>query len=192
MSEPQHRETTLPPDADEVLRFWYSPEVRPRWFSSTEALDREIGRRFGQRVDAAMNGALAAWERSARGALALVILLDQCPLNMYRSEARGYAGEKLAREVAGRAVERGLDRALTDDERVFLYMPFMHSEDLADQDRAVRLFEAAGLDDQLRYARGHREIIRRFGRFPHRNEALGRASTAEERAYLSSRGAFLG
>lgn len=192
MVAPRPGEAEVPPEAEEVLRFWYSPAVRPRWFSSTDALDREIEARFGSLVEAAMAGALASWERSARGALALVIVLDQFPLNMYRGEARGYAGEEHAREVAGRAVDRGLDHTLGDHERVFLYMPYMHSEDLSDQDLAVRLFEQAGLDEQLRYARGHRAIVRRFGRFPHRNEALGRASTREEQDYLASGDAFRG
>ena len=129
---------------------------------------------------------------TADGALALVIVLDQFPLNMYRGEARAFATEALARQVADRALARGYDQELAAVEKAFLYMPFMHSENLMDQDRCVSLYEAAGLEDNLRFARHHREIVRRFGRFPHRNRSLGRSSTAEEEAYLSSKQAFLG
>jgi uncharacterized protein (DUF924 family) len=111
---------------------------------------------------------------------------------MYREQALGYSTEAAARKVAHRAIERGWDRELDPPGRAFLYLPFMHSEELADQDRAVALYEAAGMSDNLRFARHHREIVHRFGRFPHRNAALGRECTAEERDWLNSKEAFHG
>ena len=132
------------------------------------------------------------WEQTAEGALALVILLDQMPLNMYRGQPESFATEAQSREVAGRAITRHFDQYLPDKGKAFLYMPFMHSENLADQDRSVELFTNAGLQDNLRFARHHRDIVRRFGRFPHRNAILGRNSTPEETAWLASGEAFLG
>jgi uncharacterized protein (DUF924 family) len=121
-----------------------------------------------------------------------VIVLDQFPLNMFRGEAQSYSTGEQALEVAADAVARGLDRELEGERLAFLYMPFMHSENPGDQEQSVALFEAAGLEDNLRFARHHRELIRRFGRFPHRNAILGRPSSAEELAYLASKEAFLG
>jgi uncharacterized protein (DUF924 family) len=124
--------------------------------------------------------------------LALVIVLDQFPLNMFRGQRESFATEAAAREAAVQAIAWGFDQSLTDEQKAFLYLPFMHSEDLADQDRAVALYEGAGLENSLKWARHHRELIRRFGRFPHRNAILGRPSTPEELAYLGSAGAFKG
>ncbi|MCA1790705.1 MAG: DUF924 domain-containing protein [Thioalkalivibrio sp.] len=126
------------------------------------------------------------------GALALVILLDQFPLNMFRGTAEAFASEGRAREVADHAIRQGWDRRMNDIRKGFLYMPFMHSESLTDQDRAVQVYRDAGIADSLRWAEHHRRIIVRFGRFPHRNEPLGREPTAEERAWLASREAFRG
>jgi uncharacterized protein (DUF924 family) len=119
-------------------------------------------------------------------------LLDQLPLNMYRGQAHSFTTEASARAVAERAIARGWDRALTDEGRAFLYMPFMHSESLDDQDRAVALYEAAGLMHKAQWACHHRDIVRHFGRFPHRNAILGRESTPEERDWLVSDEAFRG
>jgi uncharacterized protein (DUF924 family) len=135
---------------------------------------------------------LADWEVTPAGALALVIVLDQLPLNMFRHQPESFAMEAAARRVAARAIARGFDSQLTDAQKTFLYLPYMHSEDLSDQDESVALYEKAGLEDSLNFARHHRELIRRFGRFPHRNAILGRESTAEENAYLNSAEAFLG
>ncbi|ROR34441.1 DUF924 family protein [Inmirania thermothiophila] len=180
------------PDPREVLDFWFDARVRGQWFRATPALDAEIRDRFEGLWRRAAGGGLAAWEATAEGALALVIVLDQFPLNMFRGRPEAFSTEALAREVAARAIARGLDAALDDAGRAFLYLPFMHSEDLRDQDRAVALFAAAGLEDNLRWARHHREIVRRFGRFPHRNAVLGRPSTPEEEAWLASPEAFRG
>lgn len=168
----------------EILRFWFSAEARKKWFNSTPQFDEEIRQRFEKTWGLARAGSYDHWEEDPDGALALVIVLDQFPLNMFRDDARQYSTEAHAREVARHAIEKGFDQDKSPQQRAFLYLPFMHSESLDDQDYAVKLYEQAGLDDNLGYARHHRDVIRRFGRFPHRNEALGRESSAEERAYL--------
>ncbi len=176
----------------EILSFWFAERVRPLWFRSTPEFDAEIRQRFEQTWQAARHGQLSAWEADAAGALALVIVLDQFPLNMYRNKAAGFSTEAAAREVARRAIDRGWDKGLDGFARAFLYLPFMHSENLVDQDLSVALYEAAGLHDNLRFARHHREIVRRFGRFPHRNAALNRESTPDELNWLDSKEAFRG
>jgi uncharacterized protein (DUF924 family) len=173
-----------PPSA--VLDFWFAPEMEKRWFRSSEALDAEIRERFASPWQAGRDGRLAHWEETPEGALALVILLDQFPLNMFRNRPEGFSTEAAARQVAERAIARGFDRQLDGAALAFLYLPFMHSEDLADQERSVRLFEAAGLTENLRFARHHRDIVARFGRFPHRNAILGRDSSQEEVDWLAS------
>jgi uncharacterized protein (DUF924 family) len=179
-------------DFTEVIAFWFSARVRPLWFRSTPAFDAELRQRFEATWQAAREGRLADWETAAEGALALVIVLDQFPLNMYRDQGLSFSTEAMAREVAQRAIDRGWDRELDEAGKAFLYLPFMHSETLADQDRAVALYEAAGMQDNLRFANHHREIVRRFGRFPHRNAALGRECSDDERAWLQSKEAFHG
>lgn len=178
--------------ADEVLAFWYSDAARKRWFNATPAFDGTIRERFLATWEAAARGELAGWEADPRGALALVIVLDQFPLNMFRGRARSFSTEADARAVTERALAAGYDQALRDEEKAFLYMPLMHSESLSDQERSVALYEAAGLKDNLKWARHHCELIRRFGRFPHRNAPLGRDETPAERAYLESDEAFRG
>ncbi len=170
----------------EIVDFWFSETARAHWFMSTPEFDREIGARFETTWAQARDGQLADWEQTAEGALALVLLLDQFPLNMFRDRPEGFSTEAASRAVAGRAIVRGLDASLADAGKAFLYLPYMHSESLADQDRSVELFELAGLADNLKWARHHREIVRRFGRFPHRNAILGRASTPEETEWLVS------
>jgi uncharacterized protein (DUF924 family) len=166
--------------------------VKPLWFRSTPAFDEGLRERYLDTWQAAAAGGLEHWRQNPQGALALVIVLDQFPLNMFRGRAEGFSTEARAREVAAEAIGKGWDKALDKSRLAFLYMPFMHSENLADQDRSVALFEAAGLTDNLRFARHHRELIRRFGRFPHRNAILGRASSEEELEYLASKEAFHG
>ncbi|HEB59542.1 MAG TPA: DUF924 domain-containing protein [Gammaproteobacteria bacterium] len=169
-----------------VLDFWYREIDHARWFNAIPELDVQIRTRFEELSRRALAGALDHWRDSAEGCLALVILLDQFPLNMYRGSATAFAGEEPSREVAAHAIAQGFDRQLADEEKIFLYMPYMHSEELADQERAIALFEGAGLVDNARWARHHRDIVARFGRFPHRNAVLGRHSTAEEEAWLQS------
>lgn len=177
---------------EDVLEFWFSDEVKPLWFRSTPAFDDALRERFLATWQAAAAGELDHWADSPEGALALVVVLDQFPLNMFRGKPEGFSTEALSREVAKAAIDKGWDQQLEGALLAFLYMPLMHSEDLADQDRSVALFEAAGLADNLRFAKHHRELIRRFGRFPHRNAILGRPSSEEELAYLASKDAFHG
>jgi len=175
-----------------IVDFWFSDAVRPLWFKSTAEFDNQLRDRFGMVWQDAAAGKLDSWAESAEGALALVILLDQIPLNIYRGKARSFSTEAKAREIAERAIDKGWDTTLPDEQKAFLYMPFMHSETLADQDQAVALYQAAGLEDNLKFAQHHQDIIQRFGRFPHRNEILGRDSTEAEEAYLASDEAFHG
>lgn len=179
-------------EAEQLLQFWFSEQSAKRWFRSTPEFDEELRQRFGAWVEAGLRGELNQWPESPRGALALVILLDQLPLNIYRGTARSFSCEAASIKVAASAIEKGWDEQLSSREKAFLYLPFMHSESLADQERSVELFRAANLKDNLRWAEHHRELIRRFGRFPHRNALLGRESTQEERDYLASDRAFRG
>jgi uncharacterized protein (DUF924 family) len=178
--------------AENVIEFWFSETTKPLWFKSTTKFDMELKQIFLPVYQAAVAGQLTNWKYTPAGALALVILLDQIPLNIFRGEPASFATEHAAREFASCAIASGFDREYTSEQKVFLYMPFMHSENLNDQVRSVELYEKAGLSANLRYAQHHQEIIRRFGRFPHRNTILGRASTSEEQAYLNSKHAFLG
>lgn len=182
----------LAPDPRDVLDFWFAEGMEKRWFRSTAALDREICRRFLALWRRAASGELEGWAGGPEGALALVIVLDQLPLNMFRGDGQAFSTEAKAVDVARAAIAAEFDRRLPGPHKAFLYMPLMHSEDLIHQEEAVRLFEMAGLTSNARFARHHRELIRRFGRFPHRNALLGRASTPEELAYLGSHEAFTG
>lgn len=174
---------------DEVLAFWFSEPVEARWFRADPALDAAIGERFGALVTAAAAGELDDWLETADGALALVILLDQFPRNIHRGTPAAFAADAKARAVADRALALGHDRAVAAARRLWFYLPFEHSEQLADQQRSLALFTALGDAGLLDYAVRHHEIIARFGRFPHRNTVLGRPSTAEERAFLTQPGA---
>ncbi len=176
--------------SNDILDFWYSDENRACWFKSTPKMDATIKARFESTWQQARDGALDHWKNNAEGCLALAIVLDQFPLNMFRGEAMSFSTEQQAVAIAHHAIAASFDQQLPAERRAFLYMPLMHSENLADQDEAVRRFGMAGLDSNLRFAEHHRELIRRFGRFPHRNAILGRVSTAEEKAYLASDEAF--
>ena len=176
---------------DEVVGFWI--EAGPdRWFSKDESFDEACRQRFLATYEAAARGDLAQWELEPRGALALLILLDQFPRNMFRGTRRAYATDPAAVLLAERAIERGFDTAVEPELRRFFYLPFMHSEELRDQERSVALNTALGGDDVIEWAHHHRDIVARFGRFPHRNAILGRDSTGEERTYLAEEGAFAG
>jgi len=178
--------------AQDVVAFWLSPQVKPLWFNSTAEFDTQLRQQYEALYRRAAGMHLANWEESALGALALVILLDQFPLNMYRGKAESFAGEAAARAIAQRATEHGLDQQLNGEQKSFLYMPYMHSESIADQERAISLYQEAELHDDLQHARHHRDIVLRFGRFPHRNAILGRESTEAELAYLDSAEGFHG
>jgi len=179
-----------PPTPADVLAFWRAAGP-DKWFSKSDAFDAAIRDRFLPSYEAAAAGRLSHWETTPDGALALVILLDQFPRNMFRGSARVYAADALARGVAERAIARGLDRQVPNSDRQFFYLPFEHSEDLADQERGLALFRASGDAEALKWAEHHADIIRRFGRFPHRNSILGRASTPQEQAFLDG-GGFAG
>jgi uncharacterized protein (DUF924 family) len=172
--------------ATDVVTFWREAGF-DRWFTKDEAFDAEIKRRFLPTYEAAAGGKLRDWENTAEGALALLILLDQFPRNMFRGDKRAFAADPLARAVTAGALIKGYD-AQVGDMRAFFYLPFEHSEDLADQERGVALYTAAGDADGLKWAKLHADIIRKFGRFPHRNAALGRTTTPDERKFLDEGG----
>ena len=174
---------------ENVLSFWR--EAGPKkWFKKDAAFDDEIRARFLPAYEAAAAGKLSSWEQTAAGALALLIVLDQFPRNMFRNDARTFAADPLAREVADRAIARGFDKSFPN-ERNFFYLPYTHSENLADQERCVALSRTTGKPDDLKWAELHADIIRKFGRFPHRNAVLGRKTTPEEQAFLDG-GGFAG
>jgi uncharacterized protein (DUF924 family) len=171
----------------EILAFWREAGS-DRWYHQDDAFDADLRSRYFELWQKAADGELSSWETTDDGALALTIVLDQFPRNMFRGDIRTYSSDALAREVASRAIARGAGTRVEAALLEFLYTPFMHSEHLADQVRCVELFREAGNTDNLRYAEGHADIIRRFGRFPHRNRMLGRTTTAEEQAFLDSGG----
>jgi uncharacterized protein (DUF924 family) len=175
------------PTPTEVIAYWRAlgPD---RWFKKDDTVDAEIRARFLPLYEAAAAGRLGTWEDTADGAFVLLLALDQFPRNMFRGEATAFATDPLARAVAGRAIARGFDMTFANPERRFFYLPFMHSEALADQERCAALCRRADDPEGIRYAEHHADIIRRFGRFPHRNAALGRISTAEEIAFLDDGG----
>jgi len=176
--------------ADEIVSFWRTAGP-DRWFKKDAGFDEEIRQRFLKTHEAAAAGKLTDWEQSAQGALALLILLDQFPRNMFRGDARAFATDPLARAVAAGAIVRGFDSQFPPDMRGFFYLPFQHSEDLADQERSIAFYKAIGDVENLKWAELHADVIRRFGRFPHRNSVLGRTTTPEEQAFLDG-GGFAG
>lgn len=178
--------------ANSILDFWFDREVEKLWFNSNRVFDKKIQALYEETYQAGADGLLNEWEESPEGALALVILFDQFPLNMYRGTNKSFDTEALSREIARKAIERKYDQQMTLSQRTFLYLPFMHSENKDDQQTSVELFEKAGLKSNLRFAKHHQDIIQRFGRFPHRNKILGRTNTPEEEQYLNSDEAFHG
>jgi uncharacterized protein (DUF924 family) len=173
-------------DAGEVLKFWFARD-RKAWYQKNPAFDDEIRTRFLPLHEQALKGKLESWQAEAASCLALVILLDQFPRNMFRDSARAFAADAPAREAARVIVERGWDKNMSADERTFAYLPFEHSESAADQALSCELMKPLG-EEPYRYAVRHKEIIDRFGRFPHRNAALGRESTSEEIEFLKTPG----
>jgi uncharacterized protein (DUF924 family) len=171
----------------EIVAFWRDAGPKA-WFAKNEAFDDAIRAGFEAAHLAASRGEYADWAETAEGALALVLLLDQFPRNLYRDSGHAFATDGLARAVAEKAVAAGHDQAMPMPLRIFFYLPFEHAEDMAAQERGVALMTAAGDEEYTRYARLHRDIIGRFTRFPHRNAVLGRASTAEEAAFLKEGG----
>ena len=186
---------TTPKD---VLDFWFAPDVDPRWFARDDAFDAQVRRRFGTTLEAATRGDLDDWATTPQGWLALLIVLDQFSRNIHRADPRAWAADAKAQALAQAGIARGDDQRLPPLRRLFAYLPLEHAEDLALQQHCVRLFEQLvaqlpheerpPFEDFLDYARRHHDVIRRFGRFPHRNAVLGRRSTPAEQAYLASPG----
>jgi uncharacterized protein (DUF924 family) len=174
-------------EAQAILDYWTS--IGPQgWWRRDDKVDAEIRDRFEKLHSRAAAHELDGWRESPDDCLALVILLDQFSRNLFRGDARAFASDRAACEIADHALRNGYHNEIDPAVRSFFYMPFMHSEEIADQHRCVRLFHAAGGGDALKFAILHRDIIQRFGRFPHRNKALGRSATPAETAYLDSGG----
>jgi uncharacterized protein (DUF924 family) len=177
-----------PVSTDDVLQFWFGELTAADWWRKDPALDRRIADRFGATLEAATRCELVAWRGSARGRLAEVIVLDQFSRNIHRDTAAAFASDALALALAQEAVARGCDLELPPAERAFLYLPWMHSESALIHEEALRLYSAPGLEHNLDFERRHKAIIERFGRYPHRNAILGRASTPEELEFLAQPG----
>ena len=179
-----------PPLPHEIVAFWREAG-HAKWFGKSDAFDETLREEFEGLHFAASRGELSDWGETAEGALALLILLDQVPRNIFRGSAHSYATDPLAKTIAEAAIAAGHDRALEPALAPFFYLPFEHSESLEDQDRSVDLCKALGDVETLKWAELHHDIIRRFGRFPHRNAALGRETTEAEAAFLAE-GGFAG
>ena len=176
--------TTTTLTAQDVLHFWFEQSTPAQWFQKDDAFDAAIRDRFSALHAQATQGELAAWRTDAAGRLAEIIVLDQFSRNLLRNQPEAFAQDGMALVLAQEAIPQGLDAALPPEQRAFLYMPFMHSESARLQAESVRLFTALGNANNLDFARRHQVIVDRFGRFPHRNATLGRASTPEETAFL--------
>lgn len=174
----------------DVLDFWFSPRMRENWFSKSDEIDTEIREKFLTAYEDARADKLEQWKQQPESALALTILFDQFPRNMFRGSPRSFESDGLARDVAAQALDHDFDRQLSPDQRQFFYLPFMHSEHLSDQKRCVDLYEKLGDEFSLGFARQHHDIIERFGRFPHRNKVLGRDTTREEAEFLKEHAGF--
>ncbi len=174
---------------EEVLSFWFEECTSEDWFRSTVNLDEEIGRRFRDTHLALAAGVTDLWRATPESRLAAIIVLDQFPRNVYRGTPLAFATDGLALLEAKAALEVGADREVPAERRIFFYLPFEHAENLAEQDRAVALFQSLGMDEQIDYALQHRAVIAAYGRFPHRNAMLGRVSTEAEKDYLAEPGA---
>jgi uncharacterized protein (DUF924 family) len=171
--------------ACEVLGFWFDLLMPEQWFGVMHGVDNEVCELFGPLREEVLASEAADWRGDSKPLLAAVIVLDQFSRNIYRGTAEAFAADPLAQKLAKRAVDLNWDQAMDEEQRQFLYMPFMHAESPALQSVSLQCFEALGQDEPLSYARDHAEVIDRFGRFPTRNAALGRESTREERAFLS-------
>lgn len=179
-----------PEDAREVLDFWYGALTPEQWWKRDATVDAEIVLRFASLYERLADEVSKEWLASPGGRLAAIIVLDQFPRNIFRDEPRAFATDDRALEIAEQTIAAGEDTSLSQSERAILYMPYQHSEDGAVQARSVELFEALGDANQLEFAIKHKQIIDRFGRFPHRNKMLGRDSTAEEVEFLNQPGLF--
>ncbi|MDX5586298.1 MAG: DUF924 family protein [Aureibaculum sp.] len=184
--------TKITPTPTSIIEFWYSEKVKSKWFNSSIEFDKELKSNYEYVWEDALRGEFSSWRDSPDGCLAIAIILDQFPLNMFRGEVKSFSSEAMAVKVAKHAVENGFDKNIDKDKVSFLYMPLMHSENMDDQNLAVKLFEEAELIENARFAKHHRDIVKKYGRFPHRNKILNRESSKEEIEYLNSDGAFTG
>ncbi len=172
----------------EIIEFWFAPGMAEKWFEQDPALDREVRERLGGLYQKAAAGEFQDWRQTPEGCVALLVLLDQVPRNVFRGDPRTYATDEMARAVTQHALDQGYDAELTHNQRGMLYLPLLHSESLEDKERAVELTRPLTENpDFHKWAVHHRDIIVRFGRFPHRNEILGRENTPEEKAFLADR-----
>jgi uncharacterized protein (DUF924 family) len=178
-------------DIEEIVRFWFAELAPEDWFKADEARDALIRTRFGDVYAQLKDGVPESWRAEARGWLAAILVLDQFPRNLFRGDARAFATDEAALDLAKRAIAEGIDLKLPPEQRAFVYMPFQHSEQKADQARSIELFSALGNPLNLDFAIRHKAIIDRFGRFPHRNEIFGRTSTDEEVVFLQQPGSSL-
>lgn len=173
---------------NEVLNFWFSERVKPLWFKKSDEFDREIKQRFIATYQLAQTGELNSWRDRSFNLLSLIIILDQFPRNMFRNTAQAFATDAQAVALTKYALNHNYPQDLTLEQQIFLYMPLMHSENKADQALSVELFQALGKEDNLNFAIQHQAVIDRFGRFPHRNQILGRESTPAEKEFLTQPG----
>lgn len=176
--------------SQDILDFWFSDAVAAYWFVRSDDLDRHITEKFGALYQQAIAGELEGWKQQAFSALALTILLDQFPRNMFRGSPRAFGSDAKACALSKFALEQGYDQDVSAKARPFFYLPLMHSENLADQERCVGLYEVLGDEFSLGFAREHRDIIETFGRFPHRNAVLGRRNTPQETEFLKTHSGF--
>jgi uncharacterized protein (DUF924 family) len=174
--------------AETVLKFWFEEIDQSYWFKKDNQFDEQIRNRFSETYEKVIAGETAHWRLTPEGQLAEIIVLDQFARNMFRGTSKAFAGDELALELAQDAVNRGSDKALPLQQRAFMYMPYMHSEDPAVHLDAVKLFSQPGLEENLKFEILHKDIIDRFGRYPHRNEILARESTPEEAEFLKNSG----
>lgn len=175
---------------DDVLHFWFSDEARPHWFAKSEAFDNTIRRKFAVLYEHVRDGAHAEWKDSPRGLLALIIVLDQFPRNMFRDSPQAFASDDFALTLTELAIAKGFNVRLSPEERQFLYMPLQHAEKIDVQEQGVARFRELERPENLDFAIQHRDIIARFGRFPHRNAVLGRVNTDEETEFLKTHHGF--
>lgn len=174
--------------ADDVLDYWFNTLSAKHWFKKSAKIDAEIRDRFEAVYWQATRGELSPWRDSDRGRLAEIIVLDQFSRNMFRDQAQAFAFDPLAVILSQEAIRAGADQSLSDDEKAFLYMPLMHSESLIVHEQAMEVFDQPGLEKNFRYEKAHLRIVEQFGRYPHRNEVLGRESTDEELEFLKQPG----
>ncbi|MBI1274408.1 DUF924 family protein [bacterium] len=172
----------------QVLDFWFAPGREEQWFAPSPALDEEIRARFAQVYESARSGKLQAWKKTPEGLLALILVLDQFPRNMFRDNPQAFATDRMAIDLSRHGLEHEQELHLPPIWRIFFYMPLMHSEMLTEQELSVAMYERLGFPANLEFARQHHYIIKHFGRFPHRNHILGRASTPEEEEFLTQPG----